>query len=99
MTLSTIIDKMTNIFYINEYKMDLKELGQEIQKLRKEKKLSQTELCEDLNISRATLSSLENGNGIDIGIRKVIWILDYLGYQISIKEKNRFPTLEDLRDE
>jgi len=79
--------------------MDLKELGQEIQKLRKEKKLSQTELCEDLNISRATLSSLENGNGIDIGIRKVIWILDYLGYQISIKEKNRFPTLEDLRDE
>ena len=90
---------MTNILYINECKMDLKELGKEIQKLRKEKKLSQTELCEDLNISRATLSSLENGNGIDIGIRKVIWILDYLGYQISIKEKNRFPTLEDLRDE
>jgi len=90
---------MTNILYINEYKMDLKELGQEIQKLRKEKKLSQTELCEDLNISRATLSSLENGKGIDIGIRKVIWILDYLGYQISLKEKSKFPTLEDLRDE
>ena len=79
--------------------MDLKELGKKIQKLRKEKKLSQTQLCEDLNISRATLSSLENGKGIDVGIRKVIWILDYLGYQISIKEKNRFPTLEDLRDE
>ena len=90
---------MTNIFYINEHKMDLKELGKEIQKLRKEKKLSQTELCEDLNISRATLSSLENGNGIDIGIRKVIWILDYLGYEISLKEKSKFPTLEELRDE
>jgi transcriptional regulator with XRE-family HTH domain len=87
---------MTNIFYINEYKMDLKELGIEIQKLRKEKRLSQTQLCDDLKISRATLSSLENGKGIDIGIRKVIWILDYLGYQISIKEKNRFPTLEEL---
>jgi len=78
--------------------MDLKELGKEIQKLRKEKKLSQTELCEDLGISRATLSSLENGRGVDVGIRKIIWILDYLGYQIAIKEKNRFPTLEDLRD-
>jgi len=79
--------------------MDLKELGQEIKKLRKEKKLSQTQLCDDLKISRATLSTLENGKGVDIGIRKVLWILDYLGYQLSIKEKNRFPTLEDLRDE
>jgi len=78
--------------------MDLKELGKKIQKLRKEKKLSQTQLCEDLNISRATLSSLENGKGTDVGIRKVIWILDYLGYQISLKEKNRFPTLEELQD-
>lgn len=78
--------------------MDLKELGQVIKKLRKEKKLSQTQLCDDLKISRATLSTLENGKGIDIGIRKVLWILDYLGYQLSIKEKNRFPTLEDLRD-
>ena len=79
--------------------MDLKELGLEIKKLRKEKNLSQTQLCDDLKISRATLSTLENGKGIDIGIRKVLWILDYLGYQLSIKEKNRFPTLEDLRDE
>lgn len=79
--------------------MDLKELGLEIKKLRKEKKLSQTQLCDDLKISRATLSTLENGKGIDIGIRKVLWILDYLGYQLSIKEKNRFPTLEDLQDE
>jgi len=79
--------------------MDLKELGQEIKKLRKEKKLSQTQLCDDLKISRATLSTLENGKGVDIGIRKVLWILDYLGYQLSIKEKNRFPTLEDLQDE
>lgn len=90
---------MINILNTNEYKMDLKELGKEIQKLRKEKKLSQTQLCEDLYISRTTLSSLENGNGIDVGIRKVLWILDYLGYQLSIKEKNRFPTFEELRDE
>ena len=78
--------------------MDLKELGQSIKKLRKEKKISQTVICKDLEISRATLSSLENGKGIDVGIRKIIWILDYLGYEISLKEKSAFPTLEDLRD-
>ena len=79
--------------------MDLKEIGQYIKSYRKDKKLSQTILCEDLKISRATLSSLENGRGVDIGIKKVIQILDYLGYQISLKEKSSFPTLEELRDE
>jgi transcriptional regulator with XRE-family HTH domain len=79
--------------------MDLKELGRNIKNIRKEKNISQTVLCKDLEISRATLSTLENGRGIDIGIRKIIWILDYLGYEISLKEKRAFPTLEDLRDE
>jgi len=79
--------------------MDLKELGQKIKSYRKDKKLSQTTLCEDLKISRATLSSLENGRGVDIGIKKVMQILDYLGYQISLKEKSPFPTLEELRNE
>ena len=79
--------------------MDLKELGQKIKNYRKDKKLSQTILCEELKISRATLSSLENGRGVDIGIKKVMQILDYLGYQIFLKEKSSFPTLEELRDE
>ena len=90
---------MSNILYKKENNMDLKEIGQYIKRYRKDKKLSQTILCEDLKISRATLSSLENGRGVDIGIKKVIQILDYLGYQISLKEKSSFPTLEELRDE
>jgi len=79
--------------------MDFKDLGLEIQNIRKDSKISQSEICEDLKISRATLSSLENGRGVDIGIKKVMQILDYLGYEISIKEKSPFPTLEDLRNE
>lgn len=79
--------------------MDLKDLGQEIKYFRKDKSITQTILCEELKISRATLSSLENGRGVDIGIKKVMQIVDYLGFQIVLKEKNPFPTLEELRDE
>ena len=79
--------------------MDLKELGLEIKKYRKENSISQSKICDDLKISRATLSSLENGRGVDVGIKKVIQILDYLGYEFCIKQKSLFPTLEDLRNE
>ena len=78
--------------------MNLKEFGNQIKIYRKKQKISQVKLCEDLNISRATLSSLENGR-TEIGFKKVLQIIDYLGFEFSLKEKSPFPTLEDLRDE
>ena len=62
--------------------MDLKDLGQEIKHFRKDKSITQTILCQDLKISRATLSSLENGRG-EIGFKKILQIIDYLGYEFS----------------
>lgn len=79
--------------------MDFKEFGKQISILRKEKKVSQEKLSIDLNISRATISSLENGKNSDVGIKKVLQILDYLGFDLQFKQKNRFPTFEELRDE
>lgn len=79
--------------------MDLKEFGKLISKLRKEKKVSQEQLAKDLNISRATISSLENASGSDVGIKKVLQIVDYLGFELTCKEKSPFPTFEELRDE
>ena len=76
--------------------MDFIELGKEVSILRKQKKISQQQLSQDLQISRATISSFENGNPVDIGVKKVIQILDYLGYEISIKVKSPFPIFEDL---
>ncbi len=76
--------------------MDYKELGDKISVLRKEKKISQQTLAKELGISRATISSLENGNSIDIGLRKVMQILDYFGYEFELKEKSSFPVFEDL---
>ena len=78
--------------------MDFKEFGAHIAQLRKSKKVSQQQLSNDLGISRATISSLENGTSSDVGIKKILQILDYLGYELSSKEKSPFPTFEELRD-
>ncbi|WP_369792111.1 helix-turn-helix domain-containing protein [Lebetimonas sp. JH292] len=49
----------------------LSDLGKIIKKLRKEKNLSQEELAKKANISRATLSKLENGNLTKISCKKI----------------------------
>jgi transcriptional regulator with XRE-family HTH domain len=79
--------------------VNFKELGKEIATLRKMKKISQKELCEHLHISRSTLSSFENGNGVDVGLKKVLQIIDYLGFQFTLKEKTQFPVFEDILNE
>lgn len=56
-------------------------------------------MAEHLGISRATINALENGRSGDIGIKKVMKVLDYLGKELVIREKSPFPTLEELRDE
>jgi len=79
--------------------MDLKDFGTYLASLRKEKHISQTQLAKDLNISRATISSLENARSSDVGIKKVLQIIDYLGYELTCKEKSAFPTFEELKNE
>ncbi len=79
--------------------MDFKEFGESIALMRKDKKISQVQMAKDLNISRATISSLENAKTVDIGIKKILQIIDYLGYELVFKEKSAFPTFEELRDE
>ncbi|MBL6985383.1 MAG: XRE family transcriptional regulator [Candidatus Thioglobus sp.] len=79
--------------------MNYKELGQFIAQIRKEKKCSQQILSDHLGISRATISALEKGRVGDVGVRKIMKILDYLGYEIAVRERSPFPTLEELRDE
>ncbi|WP_024954350.1 helix-turn-helix domain-containing protein [Sulfurospirillum arcachonense] len=79
--------------------MDTKDFGKYISKLRKDKKITQEQLAKDLNISRATISSLENATSSDVGIKKVLQIIDYLGFELTCKEKSPFPTFEELKDE
>jgi len=78
--------------------MDYKTFGHKMALLRKEQKISQIQMADDLHISRATISALENGKAGDVGLRKVLQMLDYLGYELDFKERSPFPTFEELRD-
>ena len=68
--------------------MDFYELGKELATLRKSKNISQQAISKNLNISRATISNFESGTSFDIGLKKVLQIIDYLGYEINLKEKS-----------
>lgn len=70
--------------------MNLLDLGAKIKSLRKEKGLSQQQLATQAQISRATLSKLENGYYAHISIAMVDNILSILSYEIDIKPKNPF---------
>lgn len=77
--------------------MNLTEFGKKISILRKQQKIRQEQLAKDLGISRATISALENGNGSNVGIKKVLQIVDYLGFELTLIEKSPFPTFDDLK--
>lgn len=79
--------------------IDYQELGATIARLRKEQKVTQTVMAEHLGISRATINALEKGRSGDIGVRKVMKMLDYLGYELAVRDKSPWPTLEELRRE
>lgn len=76
--------------------MEFNELGKEFATLRKSKNITSQQMAKDLNISRSTISNFENGGIIDIGLKKVLQIADYLGYEIVLKEKSGFPSFEDI---
>jgi transcriptional regulator with XRE-family HTH domain len=78
--------------------MEFKEFGEELLKIRKYKKITQEQLATDLNMSRATISNFETGKAVNIGFNKVIEIMDYVGFELTLKEKSAFPTFEELRD-
>ncbi|RXJ82355.1 helix-turn-helix domain-containing protein [Arcobacter sp. F2176] len=79
--------------------MNLIDLGQKIKELRKSKNISQAQLEDYSNITKRTISKIENGFIEEVGIKKVETILDLLGYEFNIRLKDRPKTLEELQDE
>lgn len=72
--------------------MILSELGKTIKDLRQQKGITQMNLAKQANISRVTLSKLENGYIANISIVAINQILSLLGYEIDIKPANPFRT-------
>jgi len=76
--------------------VDFNEIGLAVTEFRRVQRFSQQRIADATGLSRATINALETGRAGDVGLRKVIKIMDYLGYEIQLKEKSNLPTLEDL---
>jgi transcriptional regulator with XRE-family HTH domain len=73
-------------------------IGKEIRKARRGRKLSQAELARVLGMSRTTIGQIENGTVQDIGARKLIRTLEFLGLELRVRPLGAPPTLDELRE-
>ncbi len=79
--------------------MTLAEIGQKLREARKRQRLSQGELAASLGMSRATISAIENGTVVEIGVRKLMALATMLGLELFIDTRLGRPTLQQLRQE
>ena len=75
------------------------DIGQQIRAERKRRRLSQADLAKLLKMSRTTISQIESGTVQDIGVRKLIRILEVLGLELRVRSAGAPPTLDELREE
>lgn len=74
-------------------------IGKEIRQARKKAKISQAAIAKTLGMSRTTIGQIENGTVQEIGVRKLIRLLDFLGLELRVRPAGRPPTLDELREE
>jgi transcriptional regulator with XRE-family HTH domain len=80
--------------------MNMQSFGETIRTARKQRHLTQTDLSQQLGMSRSTLSAIENGTVTEVGIRKVIALCSALGLELVVQPMApRRPTLHTLLDE
>ena len=75
------------------------EIGKYIRQERKKRKMSQAALASMLGMSRTTIGQIENGTVQDIGIRKLIRVLEILDLELRVRSAGTPPTLDELREE
>jgi HTH-type transcriptional regulator/antitoxin HipB len=79
--------------------MDMHEIGAAIRAARAQRKLSQAQLGTMLGMSRATISGIETGKVIEIGVRKLMALCAAVGLEVSVGVRRPYPTLQTLRIE
>jgi transcriptional regulator with XRE-family HTH domain len=77
--------------------MKLSEIGAEIASARKSKRLSQTELGRVAGLARQTISALERGVIPDLGVQKLVRVLEVLDLDLFVRPMGHPVTLDDLR--
>lgn len=79
--------------------MNMQEIGAALRAARKKQGLTQAQLANELGMSRATISGIETGQILEIGIRKVVRICGRLGVELAVVARRPYPTLQELRQE
>ena len=77
----------------------LSKIGKQIRVARKSRKFTQADLASTLGMSRTTIGQIEKGTVQEIGIRKVIRILEFLRLELAVRPLGKPPTLEELQEE
>ena len=77
--------------------MTLTDLGIEVARARKERRLSQSELGIAAGLARQTISALERGAITDLGIQKLMRLLEVLDMELVVRSAGHPVTLDDLR--
>jgi transcriptional regulator with XRE-family HTH domain len=75
------------------------DIGKQIQQARKNRKISQVAVAKALGMSRTTIGQIENGTVQEIGVRKLIRILEFLELELRVRSAGSPPTLDELREE
>ena len=69
--------------------MRIQELGSEIRRARQARSLTQAQLAHATGLSRETLNLLESGLVRDLGIKKVLAVIDHLGLNVTLQQGTR----------
>jgi transcriptional regulator with XRE-family HTH domain len=73
-------------------------IGKQIREVRKRRNLSQEQLAKALGMSRTTIGQIENGTVQEVGVRKLIRLLEFLELELRVRPSGAPPTLEELRE-
>ncbi len=77
----------------------LSDLGHEVARLRKAKGLTQKQLGELTGLGQSTLARFETGQVSEFGSRKLMRLLEVLGYELAVTPAQPLFTLEDALEQ
>lgn len=75
--------------------MDWAKTGLLVREARQQLGLTQAELAKPLGMSRATISQIENGVVVELGMRKLAMVCDRLGLEIVVRPRAQRLTLHE----
>jgi transcriptional regulator with XRE-family HTH domain len=82
-----------------EQQMDIVELGQTFRATRIARRLTQQNAAEHAGVSVATISRLERGDLLEIGVVKLISLFGLVGLDLTTRPKGHARTLDDIQRE